>query len=109
MARRSRLSSGARASRWRSARAPARWKNLARVEDDPNALGTAFLGSVWDALQGAPAARERRHQNLRALFPMYETSFQLVALQARRITGFAQLDGRRVGAGPAESFLRAAA
>ena len=31
-------------------------QNLSMVEDDPNALGTAFLGSAWDALQGTPAA-----------------------------------------------------
>lgn len=88
-------------------------QNLTAVEDDPNALGTAFLGSVWDALQGTPAAGGRRHVNVRALWPMYETSFQIAALTASGLTQFSQLDGKRVGAGPArgpaETFLQAAA
>lgn len=87
-------------------------QNLAAVEDMPNALGAAFLGSVRDELDGTAAAGGRRHTRIRALFPMYETSFQVAALQASGITQFAQLDGRRVGAGPArgpaESFLLAA-
>ncbi|WP_277751932.1 TAXI family TRAP transporter solute-binding subunit, partial [Dankookia rubra] len=83
------------------------------VEDDPDALGTAFLGSAWDALQGTPAAGGRRHSEVRALFPMYETSFQAAALRVSGITEFAHLAGRRVGCGPArgpaEVFFRAAA
>ena len=88
-------------------------ENLTAVEDNPNALGTAFLGSAWDAVQGTPAAGGRRHVNVRALWPMYETSFQIAALTARGLTQFSQLDGKRVGAGPArgpaETFLIAAA
>jgi TRAP transporter TAXI family solute receptor len=88
-------------------------QNLSMVEDDPNALGTAFLGSAWDALQGTPAAGGRRHTEVRALFPMYETSFQAAALRVSGITEFAHLAKRRVGCGPArgpaEVFFRAAA
>ena len=88
-------------------------QNLAAVEDNPHALGTAFLGSVWDALQGTPAAGGRRHVNVRALWPMYETSFQIAALTTSGLTQFSELAGKRVGAGPArgpaESFLVAAA
>ncbi|UPY37286.1 TAXI family TRAP transporter solute-binding subunit [Sediminicoccus sp. KRV36] len=88
-------------------------QNLTAVEDNPNALGTAFLGSVWDALQGTPAAGGRKHVNVRALWPMYETSFQIAALTTSGLTQFSQLAGKRVGAGPArgpaETFLVAAA
>lgn len=88
-------------------------QNLTAVEDNPNALGTAFLGSAWDAVQGTPAAGGRRHVNVRALWPMYETSFQIAALTASGLTQFSQLNGKRVGAGPArgpaETFLVAAA
>ena len=86
-------------------------ENLARVQDDPGAIGTAFLGSVVDALRGAPAAGGRVHDRVRALFPMYETSFHIGARRDSGITTAAQLAGRRVGAGPAggpaETFLRA--
>ncbi len=88
-------------------------ENLARVEDDPAAIGTAFLGSVVDALNGAPAAGNRRHRAIRALFPMYETAFMAAAPRARGIARFADLEGKRVGCGPArgpaETFFRAAA
>ena len=88
-------------------------QNLAAIEDNPDALGTAFLGSVWDALEGTPAAGGRRHVNIRAFWPMYETSFQIAALTASGLTEFGQLAGKRVGAGPArgpaETFLLAAA
>lgn len=88
-------------------------QNLSRVEDDPNAIGCAFLGSVKDALDGTPAAGGRRHTRLAALFPMYETSFQVAAPRRSGITEFAGLAGKRVGVGPsggpAETFFRLAA
>ncbi|GAA0581539.1 TAXI family TRAP transporter solute-binding subunit [Craurococcus roseus] len=88
-------------------------ENLARVEDDPAAIGTAFLGSAADALNGTPAAGGRRHRAIRALFPMYETAFMVAAPRARGIARFADLEGKRVGCGPArgpaETFFRAAA
>jgi TRAP transporter TAXI family solute receptor len=88
-------------------------ENLRRIEDEPEALGTVFLGSAVDALNGTPVAGGRRHRAVRALFPMYETGFMAAALRTRGITGFAELAGRRVGCGPArgpaESFFRAAA
>ena len=88
-------------------------ENLRRVEDEPAAIGTAFLGSVVDALSGTAAAGNRRHRAIRALFPMYETGFMAVALKSRNLTRFADLDGKKVGCGPArgpaETFFRAAA
>lgn len=88
-------------------------ENLARVEDDPNAIGAAFLGSAADALNGTPAAGGRRHRAVRALFPMYETAFMVAAPRARGLARFADLEGKRLGCGPArgpaETFFRAAA
>lgn len=88
-------------------------ENLRRVEDEPEAIGTAFLGSVVDALNGTPAAGGRRHRAVRALFPMYETGFMAVALASRGLARFGDLAGRKVGCGPArgpaETFFRAAA
>jgi TRAP transporter TAXI family solute receptor len=87
-------------------------ENLRRVEDEPDAIATAFLGSVVDALEGTPAAGGRRHRAIRALFPMYETGFMAVALARSGIARFADLAGRKVGCGPArgpaETFFRAA-
>lgn len=74
--------------------------NLAAVENDPNALGLAFLGSAHEAASGTGFARGRPHANLRALFPMYQTSLQIAALRSSGIARFADLDGKRVGVGP---------
>jgi TRAP transporter TAXI family solute receptor len=86
-------------------------ENLAKVQDDERALGTAFLGSAVDALRGTAAAGGRVHDKVRALFPMYETSFHVGALRQRNISTITALAGLKVGAGPArgpaETFLRA--
>lgn len=88
-------------------------QNMTAAEDDIQALGTVFLGSAWDALEGTPAAGGRRHTRVRALFPMYETSFQVATLKRSGLTEFAQLAGKRVGVGPARgpahTFFDAAA
>lgn len=88
-------------------------ENLRRVEDEPGAIGTAFLGSVVDALNGTPAAGGRRHRAVRALFPMYETGFMAASPRAKGLSRFADLAGKKVGCGPArgpaETFFRAAA
>jgi TRAP transporter TAXI family solute receptor len=76
-------------------------------------IGTAFLASAFDAVNGSGWAAGRRHENLRALFPMYETSFQVAALRKSGLRTLADLDGKKVGVGPAnapaEVFFRAAA
>lgn len=88
-------------------------QNCAAVEEDAEAIGTAFLGSAWDALRGAPNAGGRRHVAIRALFPMYETAFMVAAPAASGLRAMADLGGKRVGAGPAggpaEGFFRVAA
>ncbi|MBC7781447.1 MAG: hypothetical protein H7125_15230, partial [Proteobacteria bacterium] len=85
-------------------------ENLGVVEREPMILGTAFLGSAFEAVNGIAFAAGRRHENVRALFPMYETSFQTATLRSRKLTRTADLDGRRVGVGPtngpAEGYFR---
>ena len=86
-------------------------ENLAKAQDDATAIGCAFLGSAVDALRGTPAAGGRVHDKVRALFPMYETSFHVGALRTSGIASIPALAGKKVGAGPAggpaETFLRA--
>jgi len=66
-----------------------------------------------DAVNGIGWAAGHKHANVRALFPMYETSFQIGALRKSAIRSLADLDGKKVGVGPAkgppEVFFRAAA
>jgi TRAP transporter TAXI family solute receptor len=88
-------------------------ENLSVVDGSPSALGTAFLGSAFEEVTGTGFAAGRKHRNVRALFPMYETAFMAAALKSRNITTLEHLDGKRVGCGPAggpaEGFFRAAA
>jgi hypothetical protein len=88
-------------------------ENLSAVDASPGTIGTAFMASAYEAVNGTGFAAGRRHDSLRALFPMYETSFQVVALRKSGLRSLADLDGKRVGVGPArgpaEGFFRAAA
>ncbi len=88
-------------------------ENLSAVDASATTIGTAFMVSAYDAMNATGWAAGRRHENLRALFPMYETSFQVAALRSSAITSLADLDGKKVGVGPAkapaEVFFRAAA
>ena len=88
-------------------------ENLSAVEASTTTIGTAFMGSAFDAINATGWAVGRKHDNLRALFPMYETSFQVAALRKSAISSLADLEGKRVGVGPAkgpaEVFFRAAA
>jgi TRAP transporter TAXI family solute receptor len=71
------------------------------------------MGSAYDAVKGSGWAAGHEHKNVRALFPMYETSFQVAALRTSGLHSLADLDGKKVGVGPAkgpaEGFFRAAA
>jgi hypothetical protein len=52
-------------------------------------------------LQGSAAwTKGRKYENIRALFPMYDTPLQCVALKKSGIASFRQLEGKTVGAGP---------
>jgi TRAP transporter TAXI family solute receptor len=88
-------------------------ENLSTVDASPMTIGTAFMASAYEAVSGTGFAAGRKHENLRALFPMYETSFQVAALRRSGIRSLADLDGKKVGVGPArgpaEGFFRAAA
>jgi hypothetical protein len=88
-------------------------ENLSAVDASATTIGTAFMGSAYDAVNGTGWAAGHKHENLRALFPMYETSFQVAALRKSAIRSLADLDGKRVGVGPAkgpaEVFFRATA
>ena len=76
-------------------------ENLQKLELETHRLSTAFLGTAFEAVNGSvPWTNGKKHTHLRALFPMYETSFQIVRLRSANITTLAQLAGKRVGVGP---------
>ncbi|MFM7344422.1 MAG: TAXI family TRAP transporter solute-binding subunit [Tagaea sp.] len=81
--------------------------NVAAVNDDPNALGLTVLATAQPVVDSAAAA------NVRALFPTYRTCYHAVAPRGGGIARLLDLDGRRVGVGPAggpaELFFQALA
>jgi uncharacterized protein len=88
-------------------------ENLSAVDASATTIGTVFIGSAYDAVNGTGWAAGHKQENLRALFPMYETSFQVAALRKTTIKSRADRDGKKVGVGPAKGpadvFFRAAA
>ncbi len=87
-------------------------ENLSAVDASATTIGTVFIGSAYDAVNGTGWAAGHKQENLRALFPMYETSFQVAGLRKSTIKSLADRDGKKGGVGPAkgpaEVFFRAA-
>ena len=85
--------------------------NLRAVNADPSIIGMAFLGSAAAAIAGTGAFDGAALTQVRALFAIYNTSFQIAALRANAITSVKALDGKKVGVGPAggpaENFFKA--
>jgi uncharacterized protein len=85
--------------------------NLRKVNAEVQRLGTVFMGTAYEAVTGTGAwTQGQKLGKVRALFPMYETSFQVAALRSAGIANMAQMQGKRVGVGPAggpaESFFK---
>lgn len=77
-------------------------QNATLVETGDHQIGLVTMGPAFDAWTGvSELAPGLEHENLRALFPMYQTPFQVVALKSSGIESVADLDGRRVSVGPA--------
>jgi len=77
-------------------------ENVRKVNTETNRAGTVFMGTAFEAYTGTGSwTKGQKFDNLRALFPMYETSFQMAALNRSGINSLRQLEGKRVGVGPA--------
>jgi uncharacterized protein len=77
-------------------------QNVTLVQMGEHDLGLVTMGPMYEAWTGeSELAPGLEHTDVRALFPMYETPFQGVALRGQNITSLADLDGKRVSVGPA--------
>lgn len=77
------------------------YHNFALVQSGDLELGMTTLGPAEESWNGrSPVAPGQRMHDVRALFPMYRTPFQVVALERSGISRIADLTGRRVGVGP---------
>lgn len=77
-------------------------QNVTLTQMGDQDIGLVTLGPAYEAWIGvSELAPGLEHRDIRALFPMYETPFQGIALRSSGITSVSDLAGRRVGVGPA--------
>jgi TRAP transporter TAXI family solute receptor len=76
-------------------------QNLVLVQAGQADLGMVTSGPAFEAVTGVLELKPGdRHEKVRALFAMYPTPFQMVALKDSGIDRIAAFDGKRLGAGP---------
>ena len=77
-------------------------QNVTLVETGEHQLGFVTLGPADEARRGeSPLMPGVPHEAVRALFPMYQTPLQAAVLASSGIESFQDLQGKRVGVGPA--------
>lgn len=77
-------------------------QNVTLVETGEALMGFSTMGPAQEAWNGeSPLMPGEEHRHLRALFPMYQTPLQAVALTGSGIDSIEDLDGKRVNVGPA--------
>jgi len=74
--------------------------NTQLVERGKLDFGMVTAGPVWEGYYGEGWAKGRKHQNLRVIFPMYTTYFQMYSLAKTGIKNIHDLNGKSVGVGP---------
>lgn len=77
-------------------------QNVTLVQTGDHNIGLVTMGPAFEAWTGvSELAPGLEHSDIRALFPMYQTPFQVITLSSSGITSVSDLDGRRVSVGPA--------
>lgn len=74
--------------------------NTQLVDGKQMDFGMVTSGPVWEGWTGENWAKGKKHQNVRVIFPMYTTFFQMYALQKTNIKSMHDLNGKSVGVGP---------
>ncbi|MCC5810276.1 MAG: TAXI family TRAP transporter solute-binding subunit [Ectothiorhodospiraceae bacterium] len=77
-------------------------QNATLVQMGEHEFGMVTMGPVYEAWHGRSAlAPGLEHTDLRAVFPMYQTTLQIITLKGSGITSVSDLEGKTVGVGPA--------
>lgn len=74
--------------------------NTQLVDANKLDFGGVTSGPVWQGWNGEDWAKGKKHQNTRAIFPMYTTYFQMYALKKTGIKSILDLNGKSIGVGP---------
>lgn len=76
-------------------------QNIVLVQRREVEIGMATMGVALQAWNGqGDWTQGNKFNDIRALFPMYDTPFHGIALKRSGITGMAQLAGKNIGVGP---------
>jgi len=77
-------------------------QNVTLVQMKEHNIGLVTMGPMYEAWTGkSELAPGLPHTDVRALFPMYETPFQGIAMRSSGISSVSDLAGKRVSVGPA--------
>jgi uncharacterized protein len=76
-------------------------QNIILVDSKQVELGMTTMGIALQAWKGEGAwTQGKKFQNIRALFPMYDTPFHFITTDKTGIKSVKDLNGRTVGVGP---------
>lgn len=76
-------------------------QNMILVDENKIELAMVTMGVALQGLNGTGGwTKGRKYDHVRALYPMYDTPMQCIALKKSGITAFRQLEGKTVGTGP---------
>lgn len=77
-------------------------QNVTLVQTGDHQMGFVTTGPAYDAFTGKSELMPGvEHTDIRALFPMYQTPLQAAVLESSGISSFSEMEGKRVGVGPA--------
>ena len=77
-------------------------QNVTLVQTGDLNMGFVTMGPAYDAWVGKSEVMPGvEHTAVRAMFPMYQTPLQAAVLESSGIKSFKDLEGKRVGVGPA--------
>lgn len=74
--------------------------NTQLVDSKQMDFAMVTAGPVYEGWTGEGWAKGKKHQNVRVIFPMYATYFQMYALKKTGIKSIQDLNGKSVGVGP---------
>ena len=74
--------------------------NTQLVDQGKLDFGMVTAGPVWEGFYGEGWAKGKKHENVRVIFPMYTTYFQMYSLSKTGIKSIHDLNGKSVGVGP---------
>lgn len=74
--------------------------NIQLLEGKQLDFGMVTAAPAFEGWYGMGWAKGKQHRNVRVIFPMYTTYFQMYALKKSGIRSIYDLNGKRVGVGP---------